>query len=179
MAKRHENESHPYQQDPTENVKNLTEASTKRLDDLRDAEIRHTREVNELRTGYEALLREAEAKRIDAIRAVDIAAVQRAAEVSATQASTLASQVLASAETLRNQVAATTTAGQVALAAALDPIIKDIADLRRVQYEQVGQKAQVTESRGINASVMTAIGLGCTLIFLILGILGFILGRVG
>jgi len=53
----------------------------------------------------------------------------------------------AQAETLRNQVAAAAQASTVALAAALEPIQKDIADLRRVQYEQQGQKSAVVEQR--------------------------------
>jgi hypothetical protein len=51
----------------------------------------------------------------------------------AIQATTLVAQVAASAETLRTQVAAAATAATTALAAALEPIQKDIADLRRVQ----------------------------------------------
>jgi len=44
-------------------------------------------------------------------------------------------------------VQAAATAATVALAAALEPIIKDIADLRRAQYEAQGQKTQVIEAR--------------------------------
>jgi hypothetical protein len=144
--------------DPTKNVTNVLEAAVQRLDDLRAAEVRRVNDLAEQRHEYDNLLREAEAKRIDAIRAVDVAAVQRAAEVSAAQAQTLATQVAVSAEALRGQVAAAQSAAAVALAAALDPIQKDIADLRRVQYEQVGQKAQVVENRGASASVYAVIG---------------------
>jgi hypothetical protein len=122
--------------DPTQNVLDLVTAAIKRQDDLREAESRHMREIAELRSKYDKELRESESARIDAIRAVDVGAVNRAAEVSATQATILANQVASSAEALR-----------IALAAALEPIQKDIADLRKTQYEQAGQRAQVGESR--------------------------------
>lgn len=133
--------------DPTKNVLDLVDAAIKRQDDLREQEAKHSREIDALRADYENKLRLAETARIDAIRAVDVGAVSRAAEVSATQAATLAAQVATSAETLRVSVQTAATAAGTALAAALGPIIKDIADLRRVQYEQVGQRAQVSEHR--------------------------------
>lgn len=133
--------------DPTKNVLDLVAAAIKRQDDLREAADRHIREMLHLRTDYQEQLRNAESDRIDAIRAVDVAAVQRAAEVSMQQAATLAAQQLQSAETLRSQVALTATASTVALAAALQPIQKDIADLRKSQYEAQGVRSNVGESK--------------------------------
>lgn len=160
--------------DPTENVKALSEASGKRLDDLRDAEtrridaeIQHVKEMAALRADYDDKLRDAEAKRIDAIRAVDVGNVSRAAEVAQGQAATLAQQVQASAETLRAQLAATATAGATSLANALEPIQKDIADLRRAQYEAQGQKTQVVEGRSTNSAAYAAAGF-------IFGLAGFV-----
>jgi hypothetical protein len=138
--------------DPTRNVLDLVSAAIERQDDLRRLESTHLREIADLRAQYDALLREAETARIDAIRAVDVGAVNRAAEVSATQAQTLATQVTVSAETLRTQVAAAATAASTALSAALEPIQKDIADLRRAQYEAQGQKTQVVETRDVNTA---------------------------
>jgi protein-tyrosine-phosphatase len=142
--------------DPTQNVLDLVEAAIRRQDDLRVAEARHVREVvslqatiAEIREGYSREIRESEAARLDAIRAVDVGAVNRAAEVAATQAQTLAAQVATSAETLRTQVAAAASAATIALAAALEPVQKDIADLRRAQYEAQGQKTQVVETREV------------------------------
>jgi hypothetical protein len=134
--------------DPTQNVLDLVEAAIQRQDDLRALEAEGLRREVELRADYDEKLRRAETARIDAIRAVDVGAVNRAAEVSAAQALTLATQVATSAETLRTQVAAAAQASTVALAAALEPIQKDIAELRKTQYEQAGQKAQVIESQG-------------------------------
>jgi hypothetical protein len=51
------------------------------------------------------------------------------------------------------QVSTTAVAAQTALVAALGPIIKDIADLRRAQYEAQGQKTQVVETRDNRSSL--------------------------
>jgi hypothetical protein len=154
--------------DPTENVKHLVVAESRRQDDLRNLAIEGLRSEARIHAQYADKLRDAEAKRIDAIRSVDVGAVSRAADVSTAVAATLAAQVATTAETLRS-----------ALSSSLEPIIKDIADLRRVQYEQVGSKAQVVEGRQSNAAVMAAIAFGVTLIFLLLGIAGFVLTRIG
>ncbi len=138
--------------DPTRNVLDLVSAAIERQDDLRTLESRHLRELADLRAHYDARLREAETARIDAIRAVDVGAVNRAAEVSATQAQTLATQVTVSAETLRTQVTAAAAAASTALSAALEPIQKDIADLRRAQYEAQGKRTQVVDARDVNTT---------------------------
>lgn len=176
--------------DPTSNVLGLVQAAVKRLDDLRestdkgqttvlDLVAKHLKEVSDLRAEYDEKLRLAETNRIDAIRQVDVGNVQRAAEVQATQALALAAQVTASAEALRTQVLSVQTATATALAAALDPIQKSIDDLRRAQYEQQGQKTQVSESQaktGVSGMwiglIVAAIG---TVIALILGIAGIII----
>ena len=132
--------------DPTDNVKNLFDNTVKRLDDLRDEATSHTRDIMALRSMYEEKLRIAESDRIDAIRAVDVGA-----------AAILANQVSASAEALRAQVEATRVTTAQSLAAALEPIQKDIADLRRVQYEQQGQKSAVIEKQSSTVDSRTII----------------------
>jgi hypothetical protein len=152
--------------DPTENVKALSEAANKRQDDLRaltndvvaekilrlESEIRHldsiriadTRRLDEqlsLRAGYEEKLQIAEAKRIDAIRAVDVNAVSVASQRASDQASVLATQVSQSAEALRALVATTaaTVAGsQQQLANTLSA---RITSLEQSQYEGKGKQA--------------------------------------
>jgi hypothetical protein len=119
----------------------------KRQDDLRELVATHARDMALLREHYASELRAAETARINAIRTTDVGAVAAAAAVATTQANTLAAQVATSAETLRTQVAAAATAATVALAAALEPIQKDIADLRRAQYEAQGKTSQVVETR--------------------------------
>jgi len=148
--------------DPTVNVRALIAAATRRTDDLREQESHHVRDVIKLRSDYDDKLRDAESKRIDAIRAVDVGAVAAAAQVAESRATTLATQVATSAEAMRVQVAATATAASVGLTAALEPIQKDIADLRRVQYEAVGGKEQVTTSQAKTGSWGLWIGLAVT-----------------
>ncbi|WP_330253154.1 hypothetical protein OG874_00615 [Nocardia sp. NBC_00565] len=92
-------------------------------------------------------MRIAEADRINAIRQVDVNAVQRAAEVADNRATTLAGQVSTAAEAMR-----------AALAAALEPIQKDIADLRQAQYLTAGGKTQIVETQAKGASAGLWIG---------------------
>jgi len=154
--------------DPTKNVLDLVEAAVGRLNDLRAQEARrqdelreagqkHSAEMARLRATYEDKLRAGETARIDAIRAVDVGNVQRAAEVQATQALALANQVTASADALRTQVASAAEAQARNLAAALEPIQKDIQDLRRAQYEQQGARVQVGEQRLDTGSLMAQV----------------------
>jgi hypothetical protein len=159
--------------DPTQNVLDLVDAAIRRQDDLREAESRHVREVAALHVSYgeklrlvETELRTAESRRIDAIRAVDVAAVQRTAEVAGV-----------TAETLRANVAATATAAATALANALEPILKSIADLQRAQYETQGGRAQVVEQRDIRGetrlnwgAVLGAVSVALVLIFGVIGV---------
>jgi cobalamin biosynthesis Mg chelatase CobN len=145
-----------------------------RQDDLRNLSREYEDKIRSLmekladtRSKYDGELRHAESERINAIRAVDVAAVAQAAQVSATQATTLAAQVTASAETLRNTVAASATAAANALSQALQPIQKSIDDLRQAQYQQQGQQAQKTEGqdsgRFIIATIVSVAGLLMTI----------------
>lgn len=126
----------PWWTDPTKNVESLVEAAMQRQDDLREMESGHVRELMALRGLHYQELRKAEADRIDAIQTRSDLTVQRAAEVQATQASTLAAQVTATADAFR-----------ALMAAELAPVKASIEDLRRAQYEAQGQKAQVVETR--------------------------------
>jgi hypothetical protein len=179
--------------DPSLNVKEQLRAVEHRLDNLRESAIERQRELRlqaesyenrlrkqavvlsevraegvektaSLRAKYEEKISKKESLRIDAIRSVDVGAVNRSAEVSATQALTLATQVATSAETLRTQVAAAASAQTIALAAALEPIQKDIADLRRVQYEQQGQKSASTDSRSFYQILIAGAGVVAALL---------------
>lgn len=125
--------------DPTANVLALVDAAVRRLNDLHEAEMRRVNEVMTLRADHSAQLAAAEAKRIDAIRAVDVAAVAVASERAAAQATVLANQVSTSAETLRSLVAATATTVAQQLAAALTPITERLASLEKNQYTDQGR----------------------------------------
>lgn len=172
--------------DPTKNVLGLVAAETKRQDDLRIAESEHVREIIHLRADVAAIrvahareLREAEALRIDAIRAVDVAAVQQAATVAETRATALANTVAASAEAMRSQVAAAAGAAATSLAAALVPIQERLAELTRLQYEQQGQKAQVVEGRAEKSDRHAGWSVGAQLAAVGLAFFSLILLTVG
>lgn len=146
--------------DPTQNVLDLVNAAVARLNDLRDTDKDHYKEIATLRAEYDEKLRQKEAERIDAIRAVDVSNVQRAADVVATQA-----------ETLRKQVTDTATAFAVSLSAALQPILKDIADLRQVQYETAGGKAQTVETREVHTARTPWFGIAIASVIGLVGLL--------
>lgn len=150
----------PFPVDPTRNVIDLVDVNVRRIDDLRELESRHVREVWDLRAGYDERLRKAEAARIDAIRKVDVDAVAAAAVVQASGAATLASTVGATAEASRATMAAAASAAAIALRAETDPLRKDIAELRQVQYETAGGKQQVVEGQASSAHWGLWIGLG-------------------
>jgi hypothetical protein len=141
--------------DPSENVKALSEAANKRQDDLRaaaekymQAQIEAAQRINELRAiklddeaklraEYAAALAMAEAKRIDAIRAVDVNAVAVASQRASDQATVLATQVAQSAEALRALVA--TTAATVA---ASQQQLANTLSARLTTLEQAGYTSQ-------------------------------------
>jgi hypothetical protein len=154
----------PWWTDPTENVKVLVEASDRRQDDLRGEAISSLRREMELRAHYEGLLRVAESARIDAIRSVDVAAVQRAAEVQNTQQQVLAQQVTATAEAFRTS-----------LTSALAPIQTSIEDLRRAQYEAQGQKTQVVEAQADRSGVQASLGIYVTIGLLLVAVISLVL----
>ena len=120
--------------DPTANVIALAGANDRRQDDLRNMESAHIEKMADLRAQHAKELRVIETERINAIREVDTQNVGRAAEVAAAQA-----------DALRGQVEAARIAVADTLSTALEPIQKDIAELRKTQYEQAGQKAAAAD----------------------------------
>ena len=136
--------------DPTTNVRDLITQSNQRSDAMRALELRRVddlmaaeqKRVNEqlnLRADYNTKLAEAEAKRIDAIRAVDVGAVAVANERATAQAAVLANQVAASAETLRALVAATAATQAQQLATLTTQLTDRLSSLEKSQYENKGQ----------------------------------------
>ncbi|MFA4834892.1 MAG: hypothetical protein WC749_02305 [Dehalococcoidia bacterium] len=125
--------------DPTANVLDLVKEAVKRLDDLREAETRRANEMLKTHFAYTQQLSEAEAKRIDAIRAVDVAAVATASEKTAEQAVVLANQVATSAEALRNLVASNAILVAQQLQQITTQLTERLAILERAQYESKGR----------------------------------------
>src|ERR1035437_7415708 len=123
-----------------------TNGSTKRLDERIDALANQIEAIAQridaelkLRSEHAGQLSIAEAKRIDAIRSVDIPAVAMANERAVASAVVLAAQVASSAETLRTLVAQTaqTVAGQLAT---MSSAINDrISALEKTQYTSSGK----------------------------------------
>lgn len=123
--------------DPTKNVLDLVTASERRMDDLAVAAEKlssvkhdHSRELIRLNADYSKELREAETKRLDAIRAVDVAA-----------ASVIANQVSTSAEALRSLVATTATTLAAQTTSSFTQLSDRIAQLERTSYEGSGKAA--------------------------------------
>jgi 3-oxoacyl-ACP reductase-like protein len=141
--------------DPTENVKNILFEAVKRIDDLREAETRRINERLNTEVTHARELSVAEAKRIDAIRIVDVNAVAVANERAIAQASVLASQVASSAETLRALVAATAATVAQQLSQLSAQLSDRLSSLERAQYESKGKSGISTP---IIAIIATFVG---------------------
>jgi uncharacterized phage infection (PIP) family protein YhgE len=150
--------------DPTANVLSLVEAAVKRLDDLRAADAHRLEELMTLRAMFEEKLSLKESQRIDAIRAVDVAAVAVASERADQKASVLASQVAQTAETLRSLVAETTQAQVKALEQVSSQLGDRIGLLEKSQYQISGTGKGMRDLWGwITAAV-----------FLVLAVVGYL-----
>ena len=173
--------------DPTLNVIALHEAGMRRQDDLRNSENGRVLEhvdaearMADLRADHAKEMRRAETDRLDAIRGVDQASVRADAAATEIRATTLATQVALSAEAVRTQVAATAQAAQENLTRALDPIQKDIGELRQVQYTTAGSKAESTEAKTETHARVSNVGLWVGLaITLALGLMAAVISVAG
>jgi hypothetical protein len=136
--------------DPSANSHNFLDKAVRRLDDLReaerqrvneqiDAERRRVDEQLSIRSDFAQQLNLAEAKRIDAIRAVDVTAVATANEKATAQATVLANQVSQSAETLRSLVAATAATQAQQLTQLTNQLTDRLASLEKASYEGSGK----------------------------------------
>lgn len=166
--------------DPTANVMALVEAMEQRLtgeihqrdkrqNDLRHAEHRRVLDLAKLRAKYEWRIQQSESRRIDAIRDVDQDRLTIQGATNAQAALALAAQVAQTAEAQRSQVANLAVTVATSLSTTIDPIRKDIADLRQVQYENVGGKAAVVEQKSDN---MTWIMAGIAFLTLLIAFVG-------
>ena len=101
--------------DPTENVRSLLALHSEHNDALRLAEQMRINQMLDLRDKHALETRLTETNRINAIRAIDAAAVSIANDKATQQAVILAEQVTTSAEALRSLVAATASAQSIAI----------------------------------------------------------------
>ena len=132
----------PSGQDPSANVLMLVGNAVKYLEQLHFEDVRNTIEMRDQAVNESRRERAAEAERINALRAVDIAAVGLANERAVKQAEVLASQLALSAETLRTLVAQTASNIAQQLQAVTGQLVERIAALEKVQYENQGKNAE-------------------------------------
>ena len=137
--------------DPTSNVLDLVDSAVRRIDDLQRVnnqridermgdEKTHIRELMMMTADYEEKLRVAESNRIDAIRAVDVAAVGVASERQTQAAGVLATNLTGNAETLRTLVATTAAATSAQLTQIITPILDRLSLIEKSQYEGKGKE---------------------------------------
>jgi hypothetical protein len=143
--------------DPSVNVRELVGLEMRRQDDLREAESRRINETLMLITAYEEKLRGAEAKRIDAIRAVDTSAGTLANERATQQATVLANQVVQSADTLRGVVATTAAASDIRLQQIIGPLTERLSSVEKSINEGAGKSTMSDPLLATLATDMRAI----------------------
>lgn len=131
--------------DPSKNVLDLVSAAVVRIDDLSDLRdqlldqkiLRMEREwINQekiavLRADHNKEIRHMESDRVDKIRSVDVANAAATAAQLLSAVTTLATTAQATAETLRNQVAATAAAVASQTERVVNPIIERLALLEK------------------------------------------------
>jgi hypothetical protein len=150
--------------DPTANVKDLSIASNKRQDDLREASERYNassignlqalnvlhitylKEIGAIREHYEQRISSAEADRLNSIRQIDREEVNKTATQAQLAITTLANQTTALAETLRNQVATT------ANAATQQRAIDNAEANKRISALELSSSAGKGKETGVSAS---------------------------
>jgi hypothetical protein len=134
--------------DPTSNVIALNDAANKRQDDLReannkylDAEFRRLEQTATLRAEHAKEIGALESNRLNAIRQVDVLAVNTAYDRAAATIQTLAVTTTANAENLRN--ALNTTAATIAAqwANTVAGITERLAALEMSSYEGKGKQS--------------------------------------
>lgn len=137
--------------DPSLNVKTLIKDAIKSERALREQSIESIRHELKIEVSHAKELRELNDERLKSIREVDVKAVADTATTVGTTAATLATQVATTAEAARSATADATIATDAKIRSEVDPLKKDISELRQSQYEGVGAKAQVVETRSDHA----------------------------
>ena len=152
--------------DPTKNVLDHVAAAIRRIDDLLDARLAHHSEVVSLRAAHNAEigrlradhareLRLAESGRLDAIRQVDVLAVQTLAQATKDTAEALRVMVDSSAKSIAAQTSS-----------AMATVNDRLTLLERSSYEGKGKEAVsdpmmnqlLEEVRSLRASQMSSVG---------------------
>lgn len=137
--------------DPTANVIALSEAATKRQDDLREAERRyndlrsdHQKEMAGLRAAHQKEIESKESSRLDSIRQVDREDAAKTTAASNLAITTLAKQTTDLATTLQDQVRATAQAAETRRSADMSEVNKRVSALELASSATAG-KQQVSD----------------------------------
>jgi len=132
--------------DPTQNVKDLFEGANRRQDDLRDAERRYNdlrdqyqREIAILRSEHTKELSAKESSRLDSIRQVDREDVAKTAASANLAIQTLAKQTADLATTLQTQVQATAAAAETRRTADMSEVNKRVSALELASSASAGK----------------------------------------
>lgn len=166
--------------DPTKNVLDLVRAAVERIDDMRDLQAQLTDEKIErmeasaiyaekiavLRAEHNREIRHMESDRVDKIRSVDVANAAATAAQLLSAVTTLATTAQATAETLRNQVAATAAAVASQTERVVNPIIERLALLEkssnfgqgRAELANPAMTEAIVEMRKIATGVYERVG---------------------
>ena len=154
--------------DPTGNVRAMLADAVERQDGLREAETRRVNELICLRDKFQDKLDVAEAKRIDAIRSVDVNAVTVANDKAMVAAAVLAKQVTESRDALQQLVASTAAATATQLTSLLSPITERLTSLEKNQYKGEGTTAKALDMRTVLFAVLTIVMSGAALVVAVL-----------
>lgn len=125
-----------------ESLRRETSLAAIYLEKITLAESKRIDERQELRSAHSKELADAETHRIDAIRAVDVAAVATAQTASQAAANVLATQLTATADTLRALVASTASTVAAQLQQISETITTRLANLERTSYEGAGKSTR-------------------------------------
>lgn len=149
-------------------IREIVQVEVKRLDSLivlgfrqihdeMEVERQRVNEQMDLRASHQAALDAAEAKRIDANRAGDVAAVGIANDRAIQQASVLAGQVDRSAETLRTLVGTTASAVAQQLSQVTEQMTTRLLALENARYESRGTSGGLDKALGWVVATITTL----------------------
>jgi hypothetical protein len=190
--------------DPTKNVLDLVGAAVLRLSDMMQLQAKltdekilrmereyvHQEKMAERERAFSAEIRKMESDRVDKIRSVDVANAAATAAQLLSAVNNLAVTADRTAETLRNQVAATAQAAAANLGALINPVIERVAILEKTAYTglgkssfadpQVERNTQLLEALARAQAQTTGKGAGLNMAWLALtGLAALVFGAVG
>jgi len=159
--------------DPTENVKEGLAAAVRRLDDLAERDREHNKQIRELERAHSKEILTLQMDRIQAVRQIDVGAVQTASTAAEGRAAALATQVAAAAEAMRATAEATRLTFTETLTSTVKPLADAISVIQQWMNQQTGKGAQVVEARSGTQGNMTMVLMGAGLfVAIVLGVVG-------